>query len=346
MAGHTHGATEGRGLWLSLGLTLAFVAAEACFGLRAHSLALVSDAGHNASDALALGLAAYAIWVARKPGLAGEDVRVSPGRDPDGAGECGGAGGDRAGDSGGGVAGVPAPVPVQGTTMMAVAGVAVLMNTVIAWSLRGDSHHSLNARAAYVHMAGDALSSLGVVLAGLVINLTGWTLADPLVSVLIAGFILYSSWGIIGEASNILMEGTPKGVDVEELADAIRATPPVCDVHDLHVWTVSDGLHFLSCHVVLPDDCSVAESQGIVAALNARLHDGFGIGHATIQTETAEGNACRHDREELYCAMHSARGGVRAFALEPLPERLRLATVHCWKCRRGKSPCSVSAGAF
>ena len=309
MAGHTHGATEGRGLWLSLGLTVAFVVAEACFGLRAHSLALVSDAGHNASDALALGLAAYAIWVARKPASPGKTYGYHRVAILTALGNAGALVVIALGILVGAWEAFHSHVPVQGTLMMAVAGVAVLMNTVIAWLLRGDSHHSLNMRAAYVHMAGDALSSLGVVLAGLVIHLTGWTLADPLVSVLIAGFILYSSWGIIGEASNVLMEGTPKGVDVEALADAIRATPPVCEVHDLHVWTVSDGLHFLSCHVVLPNDCSVAESQGIVAALNARLHDGFGIGHATIQTETAEGNACRHDREELYCELHPHAAG-------------------------------------
>ncbi len=291
-------------LWVSLGLTLAFVAVEAFFGYRAHSLALLSDAGHNASDALALGLAAYALWVARRPASPGKTFgyhRVAILTALANAAalvvialaillEAAQA--------------LRHPPEVQGNLMMGVAAVAVLMNTVIAWSLRGDSHHSLNARAAYVHMAGDALSSLGVVLAGLIIKLTGWTLADPLVSILIAGFIFYSSWGIIGDATNILMEGTPKGVDVEELASAIRAMPPVCDVHDLHVWTVSDGLHFLSCHVVLPDACTVAESQGIVAELNARLHDDFGIGHATIQTETVEGNACRHDADALYCILH------------------------------------------
>ena len=303
MAGHTHGATSGSKLWLSLALTLFFVAIEATFGWRSHSLALLSDAGHNASDALALGLAAYAIWVARRPAnpsrtfgyhrvailtalanaaalviiafaILAEAVRAF-GR----------------------------PAAPGGTVMIAVAAVALLMNTVIAYWLQGDSRHSLNARAAYVHMAGDALSSLAVLLAGVVVKYTGWTLADPFVSVLIALFILYSSWGIIGDATNILLEGAPKDLDVDGLVAAMRDTPPVRDVHDLHVWTVGDGIHFLSCHVVLPDDMTMTEAAAVVCELNDRLHNDYGIGHATIQTEMAGADGCRVSAHALYCAL-------------------------------------------
>jgi len=309
MAGHTHGATSGRLLWISLGLTVAFVVVEAWFGRQAHSLALLSDAGHNASDALALGLAAYAIWVAQRPATPGKTFGYHRVAILTALANAAALVVIALGIVAAAWQSFQHPVPVQGNLMIEVAAVAVLMNTVIAWALRGESHHSLNARAAYVHMAGDALSSLGVVLAGLCIKLTGWTYADPLVSILIAGFILYSSWGIIGDATNILLEGTPKGVDVGELVAAIRATVPVCDVHDMHVWTVSDGLHFLSCHVVLPNACTVAESQAIVTALSKRLHDGFGIGHATIQTETAEGNSCPHNADDLYCALHPRAAG-------------------------------------
>jgi cobalt-zinc-cadmium efflux system protein len=105
------------------------------------------------------------------------------------------------------------------------------------------------------------------------------------------------------------MEGTPKGMEVEALAAVIKSTPPVLDVHDMHVWTVSDGLHFLSCHVVLPAGCTVSESQFIVAVLNERLHDEFGIGHATIQTETVGSETCRHDTDALYCSLEASHAG-------------------------------------
>lgn len=303
MAGHTHGATSGRLLWISLALTLTFVVVEFFFGLRSHSLALLSDAGHNASDALALGLAAYAVWVARRPATHHKTFGYHR------------------------VAILTAlansaalvvialaifveacqafvhPHPVQSGPMIGVAAVAVLMNTVIAYWLSGERHHSLNARAAYIHMAGDALSSLGVVIAGVIVHYTHWTIADPIVSVLIAGFILYSAWGIIGDATNILLEGTPKNLDVVALVAGMRAVPSVVDVHDLHIWTVGDGMNFLSCHVVLPEEFTVADQTRIIRALNAVLHDDFAIGHATIQTEIGDCDGCNIEPSTLYCAL-------------------------------------------
>lgn len=301
MAGHTHGATSGRLLWISLALTSVFVIVEFIFGLRSHSLALLSDAGHNASDALALGLAAYAVWVGRRPASHGKTFGYHR------------------------VAILTAlvnsaalvvialvillealqvflhPRPIQSTVMIAVAGVAVLMNTVIAYWLRGDSQHSLNARAAYTHMLGDALSSFGVVIAGVIVHATHWTYADPIVSLLIATFILYSAWGIIVDATNILLEGTPKGLDIDALVTAMRNVPSVIDVHDLHVWTVGDGMHFLSCHVVLPDEFTVAHQTRVIRDLNTMLHDDFHIGHATIQTEIGDCDGCNIEPANLYC---------------------------------------------
>ena len=303
MAGHVHGATQGTKLFLSLGMTTAFVGIEAFYGYRAHSLALLSDAGHNLSDALALALAAYAVWVAKRPATPRKTFgyhRVAILTALANAAALLVIAGVILWEA---AQGFVRPPPAQGLTMAAVAAVALLMNTVIASWLKGDAAHSLNSRAAYVHMLGDALSSAGVLAAGLLVHFTGWRYADPLVSALIAAFIVYSSWGILTEATNVLLEGTPDNVDVDALVRALKATPPVTDVHDLHLWTVGDGLHFLSCHVVLPPDTTMDEASCAVSLLNTRLHDDFGIAHATIQTETHEGALCRDDVRDLLCGL-------------------------------------------
>lgn len=306
MAGHTHGPTSGRGLWLSLVVTLAFTVGEAISGWAAHSLALVSDAGHNLSDALALGLAAYALWIARRPATAEHTfgyhratiltalfnaaslVVIAL------------------------FIGLEAfqrflhPEPVGDKLMIGVALVAFVMNTVIAMALAGDAKHSLNSRAAFLHMAGDAVSSLAVVAAGLTVHFTHWPYADPLVSLLIAAFIVYSAWGIVTEATGILMEGTPKDVDVDALIAGIKSVGPVCNIHDLHIWTVGDGVRFLSCHVGVPETFSLEECTALTKAINSRLHDDFAIGHATIQTEV-EGLCQMTEENALYCSLDRHR---------------------------------------
>lgn len=303
-AGHSHGPKSGKLLWVSLVVTLAFVVGEAVAGWVSHSLALMSDAGHNLSDALALGLAAYAVWVARKPATAKHTYgfhRVSILTAQFNAATL--------------VViaifiGVEAvrrfqhPEPVGGSRMIWVAAVAVLMNTVIAAALSGDAKNSLNSRAAFVHMAGDAISSLAVVIAGVIVHYTGWLYADPVVSLLIAAFILYSAVGIVRDATDILMEATPKDLDVQKLISGIKTVRPVCDVHDLHIWQVGDGLNFLSCHVALPATCSLKECAAIVGAINKKLHDDFGIEHATIQTEI-EDLCDMNEANDLYCAMEA-----------------------------------------
>ena len=302
--GHVHGPTSGRKLWVSLVVTLAFVGFEAVAGWRAHSLALLSDAGHNLSDALALGLAAFALAVAQRPATAKRTfgyhrvailtalfnavtliiLAVLIGIEA--------------------WQRVVKPEPVAGNLMIWVALIAVVMNTVIAAALSGDAKNSLNSRAAFVHMAGDALSSAAVVVAGVVVHYTHWEYADSLVSAMIALFIGYSAWGIVVDATDILMESTPRGVDLLQLVADIKTVAPVCGVHDLHVWTVGDGLNFLSCHVQLPAECSLSECAAVVAEINRKLHDDFGIGHATIQVEVE--NACpAPDRGELFCEMET-----------------------------------------
>ena len=312
-AGHVHGATHGPLLWISLVITLTFVVGEYIAGRRANSLALISDAGHNLSDALALGLAAYAVWIAKKPA----DARRTYGYHR--------------------VAILTAlfnavtlvgigifilveawhlfqtPETVDGTLMMWVAGIAVLMNTVIAYLLQGGAKESMNMRAAFVHMAGDALSSLGVVIAGLIVRKTGWHYADPTVSVLIAGFILYTSWGIVREAVDVLLEGTPKALDIAKMTAAMQRIPHVEAIHDLHTWTVSDGMNYLSCHVVVHEVCTMPQCSILIHALNEMLYHDFGIAHATIQTELPGDCVGLSEQNPLFCgeaiATEKARSG-------------------------------------
>lgn len=282
---HVHGATHGPLLIASLAVTGAFVIAEATAGFLAHSLGLLSDAGHNLSDAFALALAAYAIWISKRPadekktygyhraniltalfnsttlvaiGVAILIEAISVTRHPS---------------------------HVNGSLMSWVAAASVVMNTVVAWLLSKGAKSSLNMRAAYVHMMGDAASAAAVLIAGLVIHLTGWVYADPIASALIAVFILYTAWGVLKEAGNILLEAAPEGLDFDRMVVAMREVPGVQSVHDVHAWTVSDGLNYLSCHVELASLSTIEESTRVIRDLNDLLARDFNIAHATIQTE-------------------------------------------------------------
>lgn len=300
--GHTHGTASGKKLWLSLGVTLLFCAGEALAGFVSHSLALLSDAGHNLSDALALGLAAYAASAMRKPAAGTHTYgyyRVSTltalfnsstliaialfiaiealGR-------------------------FRHPEPIEGTLMIWVALVSVVMNTGIALALSRDAKESLNSKAAFVHMAGDALSSLAVVAAGVIVHFTGWPYADPVVSLLIGAFILWSAYDILRESTSILMEKVPRGLDVNVLAERIKSVQPVCAIHDLHVWTLGENRDVLTCHVVLPAGCSLSESEQATAAISKMLGEEFSIEHATIQTEQ-QGSSQMGQGAALYCKL-------------------------------------------
>ena len=288
--------SEGR-LRLSLLLTFGFVALELVVGLSAHSLALVSDAGHNMTDGLALALSWYALWIARKP--------ASPTRT---------YGYHRVGILAALANAVTLmvialfifgeafqlflhPAAVQSGPMIAVALLAVLLNAGIALGLRKAAAHDVNLRSAYVHMAGDALSAVGVVVAGIVVHFTGWVYADPLVSVLIGLFIVYSSWGIVRETVNILLEGTPIGLNVDAMAAEMQAVAGVQGVHDLHVWSIADGMNALSCHVdVFETDTS--DAARVVRDIKLLLADRYHVSHSTIETECSD---C--PSSDLYCQL-------------------------------------------
>jgi cobalt-zinc-cadmium efflux system protein len=296
---HSH-AVSTRKLAAAVLLTLAFVIAEAVAGYFAHSLALLSDAGHNFADAAALAFSWYAVWIAKKP--AHQQMTY---------------GYHRVGILAALVNAVSLvvialfifieaidrlrnPQPVHGWLMIAVAAIAITVNLLIGVWMHAGAKHDLNVRSAYVHMIGDAVSAFGVVLAGAIVVLTGWRLADPIVSFLIAALILFSSWGVLKESLCVLLEGTPAGMDMLAVEQCIGKVPGVLNVHDLHVWTVGPGAIACSCHILVAEQ-SIREGQQILKAVVAALEQNHSINHTTVQVEV-EG----HESNEMYCSIEGS----------------------------------------
>jgi cobalt-zinc-cadmium efflux system protein len=285
---HTHdrhtAAARSRGrLTATLVVTAAFLLVEVAGALWTGSLALLADAGHMLADTGGLALALFAIWIAtRAPtpektygyyraeilaafvnallllAVAGAILYEAYRR-------------------------ILAPSEVLGGPMLAVAVVGLAANGACAWLLHDAAASSLNVRAAYLDVLSDALSSFAVVVAATVILVTGWTLADPLVSAAIALVIVPRTWGLLRQAVNVLLEGTPPHLDLGEIEVAMRRVPGVRRVHDLHVWTLTSGREAMSAHVVVED---VGESDRLLRELHGVLHARFGIDHTTIQLET------------------------------------------------------------
>lgn len=286
MHAHTHsseGAT-GRVLRWSVVATLLFVAVEAVAGFRAHSLALLSDAGHNSTDALALLLAWIANYLGSKP-----------------ANEIKTYGYQRAGVLSAFVNALTLvalsawifyesagrlrhPQTVHEDVMIAVASLGLLLNAGIMWSLRAARHHDLNVRSAFVHMLGDALGSIAIIAGAVAIVYTGWVQIDALLSISIGLLIVWTAWDIIHESLNILLEGLPRGISLQDVIGSMRAVEGVLDVHDLHIWSLGSSTHALSCHVQI-EDVPLSASDAILQRLNALLASRFHIHHTTVQFE-------------------------------------------------------------
>ena len=272
-----------RVLQLSMALTAAYVVATFYFGLRAHSLALVSEAGHNVSDLLAILLSFAAVYFQTRPAT---DQKTF--------------GYQRAGVLAAFVNALTlivlaawiglsaihrlyAPVTVQPRIMMAVAAAGVLMNGAIAtllWKFSGD----VNIRSVFLHMLGDTLSTAAVIAGGIGILATGALWLDPALSIAIAAMIVWSSVTIVRETLNILLEGTPRALQLADIRDALAEVPGVLDVHDLHVWSLGSASHALASHVTIPE-MPLSECSSILDAINCALRDRFHITHTTIQFE-------------------------------------------------------------
>lgn len=289
MHSHSHQHGSAGVLKWSFFATLVFVVVEAVAGFRSGSLALVSDAGHNFTDALALVLAAVGVYMQSKPA---DSVKTF--------------GYHRAGVLTAFVNALTlvaisafifyeawerfrSPQRVEVWTMFWVALAALALNGGIMWGLHRDKDRDLNIRAAFVHMLGDAVSSLGIIVGAIAIHFTGLTFIDPLLSVLIGILIVWTAWDIIQESLNVLLEGLPRGMELGEVTTCIRAIDGVIDVHDLHIWSLGSSAHALSCHVII-EDMPPSESNAILQRINDVLghHE---IHHTTIQFEHTQCDA-------------------------------------------------------
>jgi cobalt-zinc-cadmium efflux system protein len=264
--------------------TVSFVVIEIVFGLRSHSLALLSDAGHNATDALALLLAWLAVWFQSKPA---DEVKTF--------------GYQRAGVLAAFVNAVTLvilsawifwegyqrlrnPEPVSEMSMIIVAGLGLLLNGGIMLGLASRQKDDLNVRSAYVHMLGDLLGAIAIIIGGVAIHFTGLLQIDTILSFVIAALIIWTAWDIIKESLNILLEGLPRGIELKSVVDSLLEVEGVLDVHDMHIWSIGSSSSALSCHVLI-DDVPPSASECILLKINKVVLDRFHIHHSTVQFE-------------------------------------------------------------
>jgi cobalt-zinc-cadmium efflux system protein len=274
-------SSNARRLTITLGLVVVYMVAEVVGGVLANSLALLADAGHMLSDAASLGLAVFAIWIARRPrtprhtyGFRRAEILAAL------------------------VNGVTLvviaviilleawrrfsePPQVNGPLMAAVAVGGLVVNLAGLYILRGGHHESLNVRGAWLHVLTDTLGSVQAIIAGALIWIFGWRWLDPVASVLIGVLVVWSAWRLIKEAVNILLEGAPADLDTREIERAMLAVAGVDRVHDLHVWTITSGFVALSVHVVTDH----APPSGLLEQVRDLLRSDFDIEHSTIQIE-------------------------------------------------------------
>jgi cobalt-zinc-cadmium efflux system protein len=286
-------------LLLVFGLTAGFMVVEAIGGWISGSLALLADAGHMLTDVGALGLTLLTAWIARRPasarktygylrweilaalvngatlfGLAAWVVIEAIGR-------------------------IGNPHPIRGGLFFGVALTGLVVNLIALSVLHGAHRDHLNTRGAYLHILGDLLGSVGAVIAALLVIQTGWTLADPIISVLLSLLILAGAWRLVRESIDVLLEAVPSHVSMDEVAQQMQAVPGVTDVHDLHVWTVASGMVAMSGHALVPD---LADHPDVLAEIRKAVAQ-LGISHVTIQLESRD--ECG---EEVPVATHSPGG--------------------------------------
>ena len=268
----------------ALVIVLVVMIAEVIGGILSNSLALISDAGHMFTDALALGLGLFAINMAKKPATEKKTFGYYRAE-------------IMAALANGTILILIAVYifyeayqrffetsPVNATTMLLIGGIGLIANLAGIFLLRKESHKSLNIKAAFWHIIGDTLSSIGVMIAGVIILATGWYVVDPIIAVIIGCVILWGAIRIVKEATDILLESVPKHIQVEKVILTVKDIPGVQDLHDVHIWTITSGVYAISAHLRIEDQ-TVSQSTEIVSAVNRLLTKDFSISHTTLQLE-------------------------------------------------------------
>ncbi|CAN5449776.1 cation diffusion facilitator family transporter [soil metagenome] len=289
-AGHNHGPVD-TGDWrylVGLIVNLAFVACEFGAGIFSGSTALMADAGHNLSDVLGLAMAGGAAVLARR--AAGKQLTYGFGKATVLAAlanalllifACGAIAYEA-------VQRLAEPAPVHSGVVMIVAGIGFVINLGTALLFMRDQHSDLNAKGAYLHMMSDAAVSIGVVISGWVIMMTGWSILDPLVSIAIVAVILIGTWGLLKDSVSLALDAAPRGVDVAAVKSAFLALPGVSAVHDLHVWGMSTTETALTAHLVHDR----ADAATLLSEAQGLARTRFAIGHTTLQLETGATPDC------------------------------------------------------
>ncbi len=302
MQEHSHSISESysanrTALALALTITATMMAVEFIGGLLSGSLALLSDAGHMLTDTAALILVLFALWFSRRPAtqektygfyraeilsalLNGAVLMVIAGYIFFEAFQR-----------------FISPTEVQGQLMLVVAGIGLVANLIGAFILSKGSHENLNIRGALWHIISDALSSVGVIIGGLIIVFSGFYLVDPIIGFIIGIVILRGAWGLVRESVDILLEATPKGVKIDEVQGTLKKLEGIKDVHDIHIWTITSGIRAFSAHVLI-EDALLSECGDISKKMKELLEDKYMITHATLEFE------CESCKGPIVCPIH------------------------------------------
>lgn len=285
---HAHSHTPSnysRAFAIGIALNLTFVAVEFIYGNLANSLALVADAGHNFSDVFGLVLAWGAAWLSRREpsdrrtyGFRRSSILASLINAVVLLVAVGGIAWEA-------VRRFSEPGPVAEGTVIIVAAVGIVVNTVTALLFRSGRKEDLNIQGAFLHMAADAAVSLGVVLSGVAILVFGWSWLDPVVSLVIAVIIFIGTWGLLRESFNLAMDAVPEAIDIQGVQDYLASRPGVTNVHDLHIWAMSTTETALTAHLVIPEGTF---TDAFLDDTAKTLHDQYGIEHTTLQVETGD----------------------------------------------------------